>query len=101
MSGVPGQTPIGGDPEMTEPASPQILSQLPPANCYPKIRDQRWKRSACPRQNHADACRPSGPAGDHAGYLSGLGPTVRCTRSGSDHSTSLVNQVMETTNELA
>jgi hypothetical protein len=26
ISGVPGQTPIGGDPEMTEPASPQILS---------------------------------------------------------------------------
>ena len=45
------------------------VSQLPPANCYSKIRDQRWKRSACPRQNHADACRPTGPAGDHAGHL--------------------------------
>jgi hypothetical protein len=67
-------------PEITIPphlpqSNPNIfaanLSQLPPANCYSKIRSQRWNRSACPRQNRADACRPTGPEGDHAGHLSG------------------------------
>jgi hypothetical protein len=46
---------------------------------------------ARPRQNQADAYRPTGPAGDHAGHLSGVGSAERRTRSGSDHSSSLVS----------
>jgi hypothetical protein len=82
---------------------PANVSQLPPANCYSKIRSQRWNRSARPRQNRADACRPTGPKGDHAGHLqrrlphtasshTGLVALSERTRSGSDHSTSLLER---------
>src|SRR5258705_9070567 len=74
---------------------PANMAQFPYAICYSKIRSQRWRSSARPRQNRADACRPTGPEGDHAGHLkrrlphtasshTGLVALSERTRSGSD-----------------